>query len=814
MVTTDSQRRAWGLPDLAKEAGARDTAPRDVDAAERHHAVPVVDPAEAMDLLFEDGGNESDGQDGDGRAIGVRPSVRPDAAPVVNLKHGRGPVPDDVRAAFRELCRQPRVDGVLELMDGAIGPLETAAVQELAEARRQLAALRQEEVTPERLGDAGEAEGSDEAAERVARTCWVMRRRLGKVGDALDRLDFSGMDIETRPSSFRRLLQRVEDDPGENIPEEGLVAACGKALGELEGAAGLAVSRIRGVVDARREVEAGEWNDAAVGRIRTVLRRLEGAHQVLDGDTLPRAAVDAVREGLKALDEERRPADPLAATTREVLGRLESADLPLPVLTRALDDIRMSQIAGREAAAVLLERLQLVLELPWTARASERVDIDAAMAELDAAHAGRAAVKERVRRFLATRQLTSTTWTVEGPSPGGRSRGGDGSAPAARRRLVVRPARSAARAPVLCLAGPSGGGKTTLAKLIARALGRPGVLVALGGVWDESAVRGLPISFRSPQAGRVVLGLRKAKVRNPVMILDEVDKVGGATTNFGDPSAALLEVLDPAQNTHFRDAYVEAPFDLSEVLFIATANDVAKIPAPLRDRLEIIEAPGYTDEEKVDIVRRVLWREQLEVNGLAGGFWTRTPAAAHGGQAEKASGAAAARRRSVVEELDGERAATTPAAAPSSRPSGPRTAGGVEVTDAAIRAVVRGHTCEGGVRDLARQLAAICQFVASRRVWAGGNEPVTVVADAGEAARARCGRTPLQRGGGPGAAAVRRAARRRAGCALAGAGAGRGAPSGGPRGVRGAGVDRGDGASAVASVVRASRRAGAAAAGA
>ena len=212
-----------------------------------------------------------------------------------------------------------------------------------------------------------------------------------------------------------------------------------------------AVSRIRGVVDARREVEAGEWNDAAVGRIRTVLRRLEGAHQVLDGDTLPRGAVEAVREGLKALDEERRPADPLVATTREVLGRLESADLPLPVLTRALDDIRMSQIAGREAAAVLLERLQMVLELPWTARASERVDIEAAMAELDAAHAGRAGVKERVRRFLATRQLTSTTWTVEGLSPGGRSRGGDGSAPAARRRL----------------AGPSGGGKTTLAKLIA-----------------------------------------------------------------------------------------------------------------------------------------------------------------------------------------------------------------------------------------------------------------------------------------------------------------------------------------------------------
>ena len=245
---------------------------------------------------------------------------------------------------------------------------------------------------------------------------------------------------------------------------------------------------------------------------------------MLDGDTLPPGAVEAMREGLKELDEERESADPLAATTREVLGQLEAADLPLPVLTRALDEIRMSQSGGREAVAVLLERLRLVLDFPWSARAGERVDIEAAMAELDAAHAGRAAVKERVRRFLATRQPTSTTWTLEGLSHGDRCRGGDGSAPAALRRLVVRPARSAARAPVLCFVAPPGGGKTTLAKLIARALGRPGVLVALGGVWDESAVRGRPISFRSPMAGRVVLGLRKAKVRNPVMILDEVDK--------------------------------------------------------------------------------------------------------------------------------------------------------------------------------------------------------------------------------------------------------------------------------------------------
>ena len=737
MVTSDSQRRAWGLPDFVNETAAHDDALGDVDTLERHHVVRIVDPTEAIDLLFEDSENESDGEDSDGGAIGARRYGRTHPAPMVNLKHDRGPIPDDVRAAFRELCGQPRIDGLLEATDALLEPLETAAVRELEDARRQLAALRQQEVTPDRLGDAGGADGSDETAERVARTCWLIRRRLRKVGETLDRLDFPGMKIAPTPSAFRRFLQRVGDDPAENMPEEGLVAVCDRALRAFEQAAEQAVSRIRGVVDARREVEAGEWSDAAVGRIRLVLRRLEDAGKALDDGSLPNSVVEAMREGLKALDKERQSGDPLAATTREVLGRLEAADLPLPVLTRALDEIRMSQTAGREAAGVLLERLRVVADLPWTARASERVDIEAAMAELEAAHAGRAALKARIRRFLATRRLTSTTWTVEGRSHGDRSRG-DGSAPVALRRLVVRPARSATRTPILCFAGPPGGGKTTLALLIARALRRPGVIVALGGVWDESAIRGLPISFRSPEAGRIVLGLQEARVRNPVMILDEIDKVGGgATTNFGDPSAALLEVLDSAQNTHFRDAYVEAPIDLSEVLFIATANDLAKIPAPLRDRLEIIEAPGYTDDEKVDIVRRTLWREQLEVSGLsAGGFWTRSPAATPRERPEEASGASPARRRLTVEVLDGAQAAMTPpVAAPVANPSGPLTAGGVAVTDAAIRAVVRGHTCEAGVRHLARELGAICQFVACRRVETGDAAPVTVVAGADEAVR-------------------------------------------------------------------------------
>ena len=271
---------------------------------------------------------------------------------------------------------------------------------------------------------------------------------------------------------------------------------------------------------------------------------------------------------------------------------------------------------------------------------------------------------------------------------------------------------------VLCFAGPPGCGKTSLAKLIARALRRPAVAVVLGGVWDESAIRGLPISFRSPQAGQIVCGLREAKVRNPIMILDEIDKVGGATKNFGDPSAALLELLDPEQNTRFRDVYLDVPVDVSEVLFIATANDLAGIPAPLRDRLEIIEAPEYTDDEKIDIVRRTLWGEHLEVSGLnAGAFWTQTAALTHLERPEGASGAAPVRRRLAVEVIDEATSAVMqPGAGPAASGAPSPMAGSVEVTDAAIREVVRGHTCEAGVRELARQLGGICQFLALRRV--------------------------------------------------------------------------------------------------
>ena len=279
----------------------------------------------------------------------------------------------------------------------------------------------------------------------------------------------------------------------------------------------------------------------------------------------------------------------------------------------------------------------------------------------------------------------------------------------------MRQPRPAAPSPILCFAGPAGVGKTTLAKVIGEALGRPCVSVPLGGVWDEAHVRGLPLSFRAPGPGLIVRGLAEAGVRNPVVILDEIDKVGRRTSNVGNPSAALLELLDPAQNTAFVDRYAGLPVDLSEVLWIGTANDLKAMPAPLRDRMDVIEVPGYTDEEKIAIVRRHLDRI-IESSGLAvERLWTGGPGVTPRERTDAGRDAATARPPLRVEAADH--------AAPPPAPSLP-----VEITDAAIRAVIRGHTCESGVRHLLRLVGAVCEEVACRRVTTGDASPVLIVA--------------------------------------------------------------------------------------
>lgn len=308
-----------------------------------------------------------------------------------------------------------------------------------------------------------------------------------------------------------------------------------------------------------------------------------------------------VREGLEKSQREFLLRQQLAAIRKELgedepdgsadyRSRVESADLPDKVREAAMREVgRLERASDASPEAGWIRTwLDTVLEMPWTTRTDDNTDLAAAREVLDADHAGLSDVKDRILEYLAVRNRR-----------------------AARNLQVVGGRGSGA---VLALAGPPGVGKTSLGESVARALGRKFVRVSLGGIRDEAEIRGHRRTYVGALPGRIVRALREAGSMNPVVLLDEVDKISAGYA--GDPAAALLEVLDPAQNHTFRDHYLEVDLDLSDVLFLATANVVDSIPGPLLDRMELVTLDGYTEEEKVAIARDHLLPRQLERAGL------------------------------------------------------------------------------------------------------------------------------------------------------------------------------------------------------
>lgn len=377
------------------------------------------------------------------------------------------------------------------------------------------------------------------------------------------------------------------------------------------------VLEMGGIEDRLKEVLAKVIRQRDAHEIETEIReKVQTEMGQTQRDYMLRQQLEAIRRELGEVEDDQAELDRM----RE---RIEVAGMPEETLKHAMRELERLGQAPPAAAehSVIRTYLEWMTDLPWNKQSEDRLDVRVAREMLDEDHYGLEKVKDRIVEYIAVLSLKKDL-----------------------------------RGPILCFVGPPGTGKTSLGRSIARALGREFGRISLGGVRDEAEVRGHRRTYVGALPGRFIQSLRKAKTRNPVLVLDEIDKVGADTR--GDPSSALLEVLDPEQNAEFSDHYLEVPFDLSGVLFIATANIMDPIPPALRDRMEVIELPGYTVEEKVEIAKRFLLPRQIEQNGI--------------GQIE------------------------------------------FELSDEALLLLCERYTREAGVRNLEREIGSVCRKVARR----------------------------------------------------------------------------------------------------
>jgi len=559
----------------------------------------------------------------------------------------------------------------LVLFPGIVQPIaigrsrSLAAAQEAVRTQRRVGLLLQTDASaddpgPEQLDAVGTAASIVRfiTAPDGAHHLIVQGEERFKVLDYVSREPFLVARIETHRETST--IDREIEARGLRLREKAL-----EAVQLLPQAPGELVNAIRGIesyasladmvanfmdlkIADKQEILATFDLRARLDRVSALLaQRIEVMKVSREIDERTREAFDerqkeaVQRERLRQIQKELGETDAASADIDELKKAIEAAAMPPEVAEHAQRELARLQRMPEAAAEYSMTRgyLDWLLAMPWSSIDPEQLDIERARTVLDEDHYGLEKVKRRILEFLAVRKL----------NPEGRS-------------------------PILCFVGPPGVGKTSLGQSIAKALGLKFVRVSLGGVHDEAEIRGHRRTYVGALPGNIAQALRKAERRNPVLMLDEVDKLSASYQ--GDPFSALLEVLDPEQNNTFRDNYLAVPFDLSKVLFIGTANVLDAIPAPLRDRMEVIELSGYTEEEKLQIAKRFLLKRQLQANGLS--------------------------------------------------------ADRVQISDEALRLLISSYTREAGVRGLERQIGALLRNAA---VTIAAGTATSIAIDIGDVGR-------------------------------------------------------------------------------